>query len=347
MGQLYVKKLLGTGLCIAVYDVDPAKMVNVSTAYGVVLAQNIDVAKYCDMAIVATNTPSHAKTVIKLMECGVRHILCEKPLALTMSEIAEIEKIMIEKGAKIYTAFIMNFSLALRDVIESMQRQNLVVTEGGVTWGKNRTSDTRPTPGNLEDEMVHGAHMLHKLCGINQCIKEMHVMGLLTYPRFANFEAQKKAQEIDFSFPMAPNASTFVLEYIVTDKVDVRAVLHSSFIAAAQVRRVTLVLSEMRESSASLVYSVIMEFDRLWHGKVCDVLTIADLRKGTNESTSYAYDCDGYDKMDAQIKAFIDVAHAESSPDERLVSFEEAKQAVRFAEVVQLSSNFSGARIRV
>lgn len=282
------------------------------------------------MGFVLVNTPSHAKVLIELMNRGVRHLLCEKPLAMKLSSVSEIEKKAEETGSSVFIAHLMNFSPAVLHLQKKMQKEGLILTEGSVVWGKNRMGDARPTPGDLEDEMLHGRGILNQLVKINQTVEHRMVSGILTFPEFVNSDAQKKARELDISFPEHPNASTMVLEKIITNRTVANSILHSSFLYPCQTRRVSCVLSR-KESPKVPVYSAEMNFDiKAKFGSVdhlketeLNVKQIKELEFPTN-------------KILEQIRVFINVS-LDGNPDNRLACLEEARSAVSFFEAVEKS----------
>lgn len=292
------------------------------------------------MAIVATNTPSHHKVIAELMSFGIRHLLCEKPIGINMEAVEQIGTAIKETGAKIFTAFLMNFSPSVLKVIEKMQSEDLIMTEGSVVWGKNRKGDKRPTPGDLEDESVHGVGILHRLAGVNQKIQELKVSAQLTYPEFVDPTAQAKAHSLDSSFPERVNATSMVLERIKTDVSETSCVLHSSFLYPHQIRRVSTVLSKQSDPLCPM-YSVEMDFDvKTGIGGVEDQLTITTL--DGNKVEFFQFACD---KILDQTRAFLQAA--KGTVDPRLADFDEAKRAVAFSDAVMKSNQLLGATVMV
>jgi predicted dehydrogenase len=350
MGKFYLRQLQELDSAhqqIVGVDIDPEKVTAMrksreGTEDHTCFRNNIqeafdDFGKFT-VAIVATNTPSHHRVMIDLMKRGVRWILCEKPLGINMNAVNDVYDVMNITNTQIFTAFLMNFSPAIQYVMQRMQNENLVLTEGSVVWGKNRFGDTRPTPGDLEDETVHGMGILHTLCGINQEILQTHVAAQLTYPRYADVEAQAKAHALDASFPQMVNASTMAIEQIVTDKNIVLCNMHSSFILGSQVRRVTAVLSNGHNTDEP-IYSVEFNFDVRTGNKSFDHVSITSLNGNIIENLPF--DCN---KLLDQTKAFIAVTNG-GVPDPRLTSFTEARQAVAFSEAVIKSHRASGLMV--
>lgn len=355
MGKLYVEKLIQSGVApdrIIGIDIDPEKVLvarekfpDVSfykTCDDVIHPYTDDLQiwnhGFIDTAIVATNTPSHHRVIIDLMERGVRNILCEKPLGLNMSAVDEIADAMVRCEAQIYTAFLMSFSPAILHVIKRMQDEGLIMTEGSVLWGKNRFGDSRPTPGDLEDETVHGVGILHALCSINQVIRYVFVAAQLTYPNYANVEAQAKAHTLDESFPVTVNASTMAIERISTDRGEVLCNLHSSFLLGSQTRRVTALLSRADDPHQPVV-AVEFNFDVKIDGKIIDQLAITTL--DGNNVELLEFDCN---KLLDQTEAFMAAASG-NKIDPRLTGFEEARNAVGFTEAVLQSHKAAGCMV--
>ena len=338
MGGYYVNTLLKAGVkasAIVGVDIDPAKVAAAKKKFPSIAFQDSLDSMEVDAAIVATNTPSHHPVLISLMERNVRWLICEKPLGIDMSAINQVRDVMLRTKSYIFTAFLMNFSPALLYVIDKMQTENLVLAEGSVVWGKNRYGDKRPTPGDLEDETVHGAGVLHNLCVVNQEILSIAVMGRLTHPTFASAEAQAKAHALDPSFPTKVNASTMVIESISTNKGEVLCNMHSSFIGSHQVRRVTAVLSRA-DNPSQPVYTVEFNFDVKTSSAIVDHLTVTTLDGNTVERLEFV--CD---KLSDQTKAFMAAARGDAI-DPRLTDYNEARKAVAFTEAVLASHQIGG-----
>jgi predicted dehydrogenase len=77
-------------------------------------------------AIVAVGVEALAHTTIQLLKRGVRHILLEKPGALTRPEIHEIKALAQAQGARVLIAYNRRFYAA------TMQAEQLVKADGGV-----------------------------------------------------------------------------------------------------------------------------------------------------------------------------------------------------------------------
>lgn len=356
MGAVYLKALKKLGINdneILGVDIDLSKVQTAQKNFsGIKFQQGIIFDDYYDpytsseygvgidalesVAIVASNTPSHHDVVASFVRHGVPYILCEKPLGINIAAVREIEVALEKANSKVFTAFLMNFSPAVLHLIDKMQDEGLVLTEGSVVWGKNRMGDKRPTPGDLEDESVHGVGILHKLASVNQQIVGIQVGSMITYPKFADPTVQAKAHELDPSFPKEVNASTMALEQICTDRGFVSCVIHSSYLYCRQTRRVSAVLSKM-DDFAQPVYSVEVNFDIKTEAGTEDQLTITELVG--NKVQQLSFTCD---KILEQTKAFI-----LGGTDPRLTDFAQARKAVAFSEAVLLSSQRNGEQVLV
>lgn len=343
MGIIYLKNLLSMGYQesdIIGIDIDPAKIEAAKEKFpGIIVLNQMD--ERVSTAIVCTNTPSHHRVIVELAERGVKHIFCEKPLGMNVAAVNEIRDAITKTGTKVYAAFLINFSPVLKDLAELMERENLLITEGHVVWGKNRFGNNRPTPGDLEDESVHGVGVLHMLAGINQQIREIKVSGRLTFPKYVDEAAQAKARELDPTFPAidAVNASSMITEQVVTDRFECLTFgIHSSFIMGTQRREVGVLLCSADDPRCPKYYAG-MEFDiKTGEGKVADRLTLTKIENNQIVVTEKA--CN---KIIEETRAFLAVA-ADEEKDPRSTDFAEALMAVRFSDSV-LRSHMNGGEV--
>ena len=217
MGKIYIKQLINIG-------VDPESIIGIDIDDGkfdivrrdVPRAVNTEFVKSLperplnefinifeiESVFLCTNTPSHHRLLVELMGYGITKIFCEKPLALNMAGVHEVQKSKMRTGTNIFTAFLMNFSPALMHLIERMRAEELVLIQGEASWGKNRFYDSRPTAGDLEDESVHPTGVFHTLLHASeQQIDTIHVGARLSWFDYINQEVQEKAHEVDPYFP--------------------------------------------------------------------------------------------------------------------------------------------------
>lgn len=281
-----------------------------------------------DAVIVATNTPSHHKVILNLLAKRIENIFCEKPLGLNTQAVEKIENSLEFHGdIKIYTAFLINFSEVVLSLRKFMIKKDFCVVEAYVNWGKDRTGNNRPTPGDLEDEACHGAGVVHSLAKINQKVKGIKVFGKISHLSFVDEKIQKEACELDESFPKIPNSSSFITEVISTNKADVIVGIHSSFVNIRQERTVHVTLGDAKTGKPK--WLALMEFDT----PDGDVLTLREVgpKKETRREVF------GGDKVLAETRAFVNAISGEDV-DFRLTDVETAKLAVKFSDAVAKSS---------
>jgi predicted dehydrogenase len=347
MGQkAYIKNLLELGFeerQIIVVDINPEKLNQVKAQWpAIVCGQDIASVLREDtaVAIIATSTPSHHRVIAQVAEAGIKHIFCEKPLGIDVAAADAIRNTIAKTGAVVYAAFLINFSSVLDVLTKMMHERNLVLVEAHVQWGKNRFGDMRPCSGDLEDETVHGINVVHMLAGINQQVKVIDVSGRLTHMDFVNQSAQEKAHEMDPSFPMMVNSSTFIMESIRTDHGIVTSSVCSSFVMGFQTRNIRCLLAHADNPSNPVAY-VSMDFDvRQPNETVMDVLNITDIQ--TNKvHEPIILTCN---KIKVETEAFLEVAVG-GKVDERLTTYSMARQAVKFSDAVLRSHEAGGAVI--
>ncbi len=346
MGKVYINNLLAMGFRedeIVGFDIDLSKVEQAQKQWPGIDCRDMMTGNVPGVAIVCTNTPSHHKVIIALALRHCHHIFCEKPLGMNIDAVYAIRDVIAKTGTKVYSAFLINFSPILADLTELMKKENLILTEGHVLWGKNRFGNNRPTPGDLEDESVHGVGVLHMLAGINQTIQGISVSGRLTFPKYVDEAAQDKARELDPTFPAADsvNASSMITEQVVTDKCECLTFsIHSSYIMGTQRREVGVLLCSADDPRKPVYYAG-MEFDiPLGAGKFTDRLTLTKIENNSVEVIEKA--CN---KILEETRAFLAVTDGQAK-DPRSTDFAEALMAVRFSDSV-LRSHMNGGGLMV
>lgn len=333
MGKTYLKCLVQLGVApedILAVDIDPARLAEVKEGWPAIRSgASLDEAlgnagvspEKISCAFVTVNTPAHHLIIADLCAWGVRWIFTEKPLGLNGEAVKFIEARL--ESARIFTAFLINFSGATEYLIDFLKRENLYLAEAFVEWGKDRTGDSRPTPGDIQDETVHGLGVVNLLAGINQEVRELSVKSSLTFLSYAEPEAQKKARARDASFPEQPNSSSFIIEDLTTSRGRVVIGVHSSFIMLRQTRRVQLTLSGT--DSGIPEYLVWVDFDT----KEGDILSLK--KAGRNQETmTVAFKGN---KVLAETEAFLKAA-AGGETDPRLTDFKTAKLSVLLTDEI-------------
>lgn len=335
MGKTYVKFLRGLGFSdddLVVVDLDPVRATEYNTTYPTSPSANVcldaALARQPRTAFVLVNTPAH-KTVIKAcLDVGVQNIFVEKPLVMPR----QLDELLISPGiakVNLCVGHVINFSRVLLPLLRLMRKKNLVLVQGISAWGKDRTADTRPTPGDL-DEIPHPLALFLSLCRINQSIDgDVRVQAALSRLPFANEEAQRLACNRDASFPECPPSSSVLALQVPTDKsLNVLLGLTSSFVGFQQQRWVEMAFACL--DGESLSYLARIDFDL---PEKMDRLVIRSLV----DRAEMTYDFPSDTKLGDSVETFLTwVAGSECDP--RIVRFQEAVQLVRITALAEASA---------
>ncbi|HWQ59976.1 MAG TPA: Gfo/Idh/MocA family oxidoreductase [Candidatus Fimivivens sp.] len=351
MGLNYVEKLLEIGIDPATMigvDIDESKFdlvrKKVPQAAGIEFVKNIPgrpLKEFVNVfeiesVFLCTNTPSHHRLLVELMEHGITKIFCEKPLALNMDGVLDVQKAKMRTGANIFTAFLMNFSPALMHLIERMLAEDLVLIQGEASWGKNRFFDPRPTAGDLEDESVHPTGVFHTLVHAGrQEIDSIHVSARLSWFDYIDKEAQAKANLIDPYFPLKVNSSAFITESLRYPSVPFDVLLHtnSSYVKGKQVRRVECTFAK-RDNPIRPYLATEMNFDT----PEGDTLECTLLQAKTVEE-KLAFKVN---KLAIETKAFQEFVRT-GHVDPRLTDYLSARMSVKVTKAIVTSDSLNGA----
>jgi predicted dehydrogenase len=287
-----------------------------------------------DAAIVATNTPSHDELIVRLAQQGVKHILCEKPLAQTPTGVDHILKNVGD--TQVYTALVINFSQTLRFLLHDMAVRNIALLDCYGRWGKNRgaAAEKRPTVGDLEDEAIHPIAFFLALAqeGYSEAVVSAQV-GWLPY---VNEEGQKAARDLDPSFPKQPNHSTSVNLRLRGSKGELKANIYSSFLHPQETRSVGGLLG--RRGDVRFAFEC--NFDQKRPEKTGGAVdTVKWLNVKTNEGRTYEFETD---KLNELTEAFLRAATFEKV-DRRLVKVKEAAALVDLSAAMLKSDELDGA----
>jgi len=286
-----------------------------------------------------TNTPSHHRLLVELMQNGIRNIFCEKPLALNMEGVNAVRKEKLRTGTHIFTAFLMNFSPAVMHIIERMRAENLVLIQGEASWGKNRMYDPRPTPGDLEDESVHPIGVFHTLLQASGLeINAVYVGARLSWLDYIDPEVQRKAHEVDPSFPLRVNSSAFINEEVHCSSIPFPILLHtsSSYVKGKQVRRVECTLAK-HDNPIRPHLAIEFNFDT----PAGDILEITRLAERKAEEP-LSFRCQ---KIAAESEAFLNFVESRTR-DPRLTDYLEARMSVKVTDAIVESDKMGGCRIQ-
>ncbi len=310
MGSYYVKLLRESGFPadkLSIVDIEPGKAERLAGIHDV--PDTREELAGIEAAIVASSTPSHASIILKLIDAGVRHILCEKPLAMDAGEVSRIREAAEAHGARVYTAFVVEFSPTFRRLTELMSAENLELSNLSGIWMKNRaaSSESRPSAGDLEDEMVHMLSFALRLASQREIVSPISITADLVRSRYVG-DAQARAVIRDASFPPRPNSGTNATIRLSTKGAlsPLSMSLSSSFAGAVQRRLVWGELSGVGTNTPKYAFEISFD-DR---GK--DILTITELSGNKTIVEEFSVN-----KLEELVKAFMR-ATKDPKPDARL-----------------------------
>lgn len=75
-----------------------------------------------DAVVVCTPAPLHHANILQAARHG-KHVLCEKPLAMTETDIEDMDRVMREAGLQLYTGFTYRFSQSAMDIKRLVQEK--------------------------------------------------------------------------------------------------------------------------------------------------------------------------------------------------------------------------------
>jgi Oxidoreductase family, NAD-binding Rossmann fold len=341
MGTIYVNNLLKMGFPasdIIMHDIDPAKVERAREMFpDIAIELDLAAVPVVETAIIASNSPSHARVIQELCQRGTKYFFCEKPLGMSVEEADDIGQAVDAVGGQVYTAFLINFSPAVESAL-SLMYDEAVLIEGQVIWGKNRFGDTRPSAGDTEDESVHAAELLRMLASVNRTIESQSVAGRLSYLDFVDQDAQNRAHELDPSFPLRVDSSTFATLAMTTDTGPVYCSLQSSFLLGEQVRTVRMLLAGALNPRLPII-ALRFDFDVKRNGETVDILQVTDIREKKNLGEQFFV----ANKIRDQLDAFFTAVDSDGMDvDSRLTPWSRARSAVAFTKAIQASHETGG-----
>ncbi len=110
----------------AVFDIDQKINRQVAEEYSVEPAASVDdlLGGQADAIYVATPASAHAQQVRACAEAG-KHVLCEKPLGMSVAEAEEMIALYRQKGVKLGCAFMMRFVAQHRQALSLIEQGRL------------------------------------------------------------------------------------------------------------------------------------------------------------------------------------------------------------------------------
>jgi predicted dehydrogenase/threonine dehydrogenase-like Zn-dependent dehydrogenase len=141
-----------------------------------------------DTVVVATRHDAHARQVLAALRAG-KHVFCEKPLCLTLEELAEIEAEAAQRpGQQLMLGFNRRFSpqvVRIRQLLSTVaEPKSFVMTvNAGAIPAEHWTQDKAVGGGRIVGEGCHFVDLLRHLAGAP--IVRHHAVALGRHPALA------------------------------------------------------------------------------------------------------------------------------------------------------------------
>lgn len=170
ISHLHLPHLLSLGADVLVYA--EAGAAELTAAYGGAVAGSLDeLLSHVDIVDVATPTFTHYDVVRRALAAG-KDVICEKPLARTSAEAAELTELAARLGRRLYPAHVVRYSpeyVALRTAIRAGRLGDLAVLRfyrsGAFPARRPWYADPGLSGGIIVDLMIHDLDQARWLAG--------------------------------------------------------------------------------------------------------------------------------------------------------------------------------------
>jgi predicted dehydrogenase len=131
----------------AIYDLDTNRTQQIADQYGVAACTSYsELAAHpaVDVVYIATPPALHGPAAIEALQNG-KHLFVDKPLATSMDEAAEIERLAKEKGLKVAVNYVLRFNPVYRLAVE-LGRSGLLGALRHMTLENDASDEKLPAP---------------------------------------------------------------------------------------------------------------------------------------------------------------------------------------------------------
>jgi predicted dehydrogenase len=166
---------------VSVMDVDAGRARQVAEKFGVThwcTSEAELLARDLDAVYIATPQNAHARQVIQAAQAG-KHILCEKPIAVSLAEVDQMEAAIRRAGVKFMLGFCMRYNVynkKARELVQAGALGQMVMGRAQLTcWyppipGAWRQDRSISHGGALIDMGTHGLDLLEWIQGTRQAV---------------------------------------------------------------------------------------------------------------------------------------------------------------------------------
>lgn len=221
IAQAHARALRGlpNAQCTALFDVDPARaeMLRRALAPGSAIASSLStLAKLVDVAIVATPNSEHASAAVELLEAGV-HVLCEKPLALTVQDAERMVEAAGRASRLLGCGLVRRFFGSTQLLADALARElvgrpeHVEVSESVFNWPLGRAAFDRRISGGgaFMDLAPHVLDLLHVLFGELEVVSyEDDATGGVESTGRATIRCRRESRVVDATLRITRAAQT-------------------------------------------------------------------------------------------------------------------------------------------
>ena len=130
MGRQHLKEMQAAGMTpVAVAEVDPSRLAVAKTDFpGIETYSSVTAmlkGSPVDMVVIITPHNTHADLAIKCLNAG-RHVVCEKPLAITTAEVDAMIKAAKKSGVMLSTYHNRHWDGRIRQAVELVKKRKLI-----------------------------------------------------------------------------------------------------------------------------------------------------------------------------------------------------------------------------
>lgn len=170
------KKMVSNAELVSVMDVNPQRAKDVAQQFGVphhCTTEEELLAKDLDAVYIATPQNVHCRQTVQAARAG-KHVLCEKPIAISVAEVDQMAEACTTAGVKFMLAWCMRqnvYNKKMRDLVQSGALGTMVMGRAQLTcWyppipGAWRQDIGLSHGGALLDMGTHGLDLLEWIMG--------------------------------------------------------------------------------------------------------------------------------------------------------------------------------------
>ncbi len=160
IANTHLPSWLALGVRVLVFSTDSAQALIERHGGGVEVGSLEELLASCDAVDVCTPTATHAGLVRRAAAAG-RHVLCEKPLARTAAEAADLITVCGDAGVQLYPAHVVRYFpeySTLHDAVAAQRIGSVAVQRFSRTGSRPAArwfADDRLSGGILLDQSIH------------------------------------------------------------------------------------------------------------------------------------------------------------------------------------------------